>query len=63
MPGWVGQLRRTCSGVAGPFWSAETLSDRSLALEIMEIPVSISIRVEASLKPVGYSDQWINRVS
>lgn len=43
-----------------PFWNSETLSDRGLALESLEILVSISIRIEESLKPVKYGRDWMN---
>jgi len=43
-----------------PFWNSETLRDRDLALEALEILVSISIRTEESLKPVRYGREWMN---
>ena len=43
-----------------PFWNSETLRDRDLAVEILEILISISIRIEESLKPVKYGHDWMN---
>jgi hypothetical protein len=43
-----------------PFWNSETLRDRELAAEILEILISISIRIEESLKPVKYGHDWMN---
>lgn len=43
-----------------PFWNSETLRDRGLALESLEILVSISIRIEESLRPVKYGHDWMN---
>lgn len=43
-----------------PFWNSETLADRDLALETLDILVSISIRIEESLKPVRYGREWMN---
>jgi hypothetical protein len=43
-----------------PFWNSETLRDRELAVEILEILISISIRIEESLKPVKYGHDWMN---
>jgi hypothetical protein len=43
-----------------PFWNSETLRDRGLASEILEILVSVSIRIEESLKPVRYGRDWMN---
>jgi hypothetical protein len=43
-----------------PFWNSETLRDRDLAVESLEILISISIRIEESLKPVKYGRDWMN---
>lgn len=43
-----------------PFWNSETLKDLDLAAEILEILISISIRIEESLKPVKHGREWMN---
>jgi hypothetical protein len=43
-----------------PFWNSETLSDRDLVLEALDILVSISIRIEESLKPVRHGLEWMS---
>jgi hypothetical protein len=55
-----GQDGRWDATFCTPFWNSETLGDRDLAVEILEILISISIRIEESLKPVKYGHDWMN---
>ena len=43
-----------------PYWNSETLRDYDLAAEILEILISISVRIEESLKPVKHGREWMS---